>query len=63
MRFPRRLSKEAMTKPTTEVLNEFTKRGLNIIEAIAVDARLVKSASMPINNDDLRKLKEERNNA
>jgi len=36
------------------VLREFAKRGLSINEGIAVDARLVKSASKPMGNDDLR---------
>ena len=43
------------------VLQEFAKRGLSINEWIAVDARLVKSASKPMSNDELRKEKEKRN--
>ena len=43
-----------------EVLQEFAKRGFSINEGIAVDARLVKSASRPMSNNDLRKLKEKR---
>jgi len=43
------------------VLKEFAKRGLSINEGIAVDARLVKSASKPLSNDELRKLKDKRN--
>ena len=62
-RFRSRLSKEAMIKLNDEVLQEFAKRGLRINEGIAVDARLVKSASRPMSNDDLRKLKEKRNTA
>ena len=42
------------------VLQEFAKRGLSINEGIAVDARLVKSASKPLSNDDLRELKDKR---
>jgi len=61
--FRSRLSKEAMIKLNDEVLQEFAKRGLSINEGIAVDARLVKSASRPMSNDDLRKLKEERETA
>ena len=59
-RFRSRLSKEAMINLNDEVLQEFTKRGLSINEGIAVDARLVKSASRPMSNDDLRELKEKR---
>jgi IS5 family transposase len=60
-RFRNRLSKEAMIKLNNIVLQEFAKRGLSINEGIAVDARLVKSASRPMSNDDLKKLKEKRN--
>ena len=59
-RFRNRLSKEAMIKFNNIVLQEFAKRGLSINEGIAVDARLVKSASRPMSNDDLKKLKEKR---
>ena len=56
----RRLSTEAMIELNNVVLQEFAKRGLSIDDGIAVDARLVKSASKPLNNDDLRKLKDKR---
>jgi IS5 family transposase len=59
-RFRNRLSKEAMMELNNVVLQEFAKRGLSINEGIAVDARLVKSASKPLNNDELRKLKDKR---
>ena len=62
-RFRSRLSKEAMIMLNNEVLREFAKRGLSINEGIAVDARLVKSASRPMSNKDLRKLKKERESA
>jgi len=60
-RFRNRLSKEAMMNLNNEVLREFARRGLSINEGIAVDARLVKSASRPMSNDNLRELKEKRN--
>ena len=60
-RFRNRLSKEAMIKINSEVLNEFSKQGLIINEGIAVDARLVKSASKPLSNDGLREVREKRN--
>jgi IS5 family transposase len=60
-RFRSRLSKDAMMKLNNEVLHAFAKRGLSINEGIAVDARLVKSVSRPMSNDDLKKLKEKRN--
>ena len=59
-RFRNRLPKEAMVKLNNAVLQEFAKRGLSINEGIAVDARLVKSASKPMSNDDLRREKERR---
>jgi len=59
-RFRSRLSKEAMIHINNIVLQEFGKRGLSINEGIAVDARLVKSASRPLSNDDLRMQKKKR---
>ena len=46
---------------TGVVLQELAKRGLSINEGIAVNARLVKSASKPMSNDGLKKLKDKRN--
>ena len=60
-RFRSRLSKDSMMELNDEVLREFSRKGLSINEGIAVDARLVKSASKPLSNDDLRKLEEKRN--
>lgn len=57
-RFRSRISKEAMIELNNVVLQEFAKRGLSINEGIAVDARLVKSASKPLSNDELKKLKD-----
>ncbi len=59
-RFRSRISKEAMTELNNVVLQEFAKRGLSINEGIAVDARLVKSASKPLSNDELKKVKDRR---
>ena len=52
-RFRGRLSKEAMSKINNSVLQQFSQKGLSINEGVAVDARLVKSASHPINNDEI----------
>jgi len=49
-----------MIELNSKVLGEFAKRGLSINEGIAVDARLVKSASHPMSEDDLKKEKEKR---
>jgi len=60
-RFRSRLSKEAMNQINSEILRQFEKQGMTINEGIAVDARLVKSASRPISNDQLKELREKRN--
>jgi IS5 family transposase len=59
-RFRSRLSKEAMIKLNNVVLQEFAKRGLSINEGIAVDARLVESASKPLSNDEIKEEREKR---
>jgi transposase, IS5 family len=60
-RFRKRISKEAMIELNSLVLNKFAKRGLVINEGIAVDARLVESASKPLSNDELVSLRKRRN--
>jgi len=59
-RFRNRLSKEAMIKLNNAILLQFAHKGLSINEGIAIDARLVKSASRPIRNEDIRKRKRKR---
>ena len=59
-RFRKRLSKKAMIKINSEVLKHFDKEGLSINEGIAIDARLVQSASRPISNDEIKKLREKK---
>jgi IS5 family transposase len=49
-----------MIKLNNVVLQEFAKRGLSINEGIAVDARLVESASKPLSNDEIKKENEKR---
>jgi IS5 family transposase len=60
-RFRSRLSKNAMDQLNSEILRQFERQGLTINEGVAVDARLVKSASRPLSNDQLREVKEQRN--
>jgi len=60
-RFRKRLSKKAMDQINTEILRQFESQGLTINEGIAVDARLVKSASRPLSNDELKKHRDKRN--
>ena len=50
-----------MDQINTEILRQFEGQGLTINEGIAVDARLVKSASRPLSNDELKKHRDKRN--
>lgn len=59
-RFRSRLSKKAMTKINNEVLLQFARQGLAINEGIAIDARLVQSASRPLSNEKLKAEKQKR---
>jgi IS5 family transposase len=59
-RFRKRLSKKTMIKINSEVLKQFNKEGLSINEGIAIDARLVQSASRPISKDEIKKLREKK---
>jgi len=44
----------------SEILRQFEQQGLCINEGVAVDARLVKSASRPLSQDELKKQREHR---
>ena len=59
-RFRGRLSKEAMNKINNLVIQQFSQKGLTINEGVAVDARLVQSASHPISNEEIKKQREKR---
>ena len=50
-----------MIKINSEVLKHFDKEGLSINEGIAIDARLIQSASRPISNDQIKEFREKRN--
>ena len=52
-----------MDQINSEILRQFETKGLTINEGIAVDARLVKSASRPVSNEKLKELKEKNNTA
>jgi IS5 family transposase len=60
-RFRGRLPKQAMDAINSEILRQFEQQGLSINEGVAVDARLVKSASRPLSQDELKKQREHRN--
>ena len=46
-----------MSEINHEVLMQFTSKGLTINEGIAIDARLVQSASHPLSNEKLEEAK------
>ena len=50
-----------MDQLNSEILRQFESQGLTINEGVAVDARLVKSASHPLSNEQLKKAREHRN--
>jgi len=60
-RFRSRLPKEAMDAINSEILRQFEQQGLCINEGVAVDARLVRSASKPLSQDKLKEQREHRN--
>jgi len=56
-RFRKRLTKEKFDRIVGEILNQFSDQGLTINEGVAIDARIVKSASRPKSNKTLKKIK------
>lgn len=58
-RFRSRLSKIAIDQINSEILRQFEAKGLSVNEGIAVDARLVKSASRTVSNEKLKLLREQ----
>ena len=60
-RFRGRLSKKAMEQINSDILRQFESQGLTINEGIAVDARLVKSASRPMSNEKLKEYSQKLN--
>ena len=59
-RFRSRLSKDAMRKINSVVLQQFSQKGMTINEGVAVDARLVQSASSPIGKKAIREERRKR---
>ena len=57
-RFRKRLTKNTMDQINSVTLRQFEQQGLNINEGVAIDARLVKSASRPVSNEKLEQLRE-----
>ena len=60
-RFKKRLSQKAMMEVNGKLLYQFHQLWLSIKESVAVDARLVKSASRPISNKQLDEFKKKDN--
>ena len=56
-RFRGRFSKDNMRMINHELLSQFAAKGLTINEGIAIDARLVQSASHPLSNERLQEEK------
>ena len=50
-----------MNQINSEILRQFESQGLTINEGIAIDARLVKSASRPMSNEKLKDYREKHN--
>jgi transposase, IS5 family len=50
-RFRGRFSKDIMRRINNELLHQFASRGLSIHEGVAIDARLVQSASRPLSTE------------
>ncbi|MGD1151798.1 MAG: transposase [Syntrophales bacterium] len=59
-RFRSRFSKDTMRMINHELLSQFASRGLTINEGVAIDARLVQSASHPISKNRLEEEKQKR---
>jgi IS5 family transposase len=59
-RFRGRFSKDTMRMINHEILSQFASKGFTINEGVAVDARLVKSASHPISKEKLEEEKQKR---
>jgi transposase, IS5 family len=59
-RFRERTGKETLEKVHHELLNQFDTLGFSIDSGMAVDARVVKSASRPVSDRKLRALREQR---
>ena len=59
-RFRGRVGQEAMESVHREVLQQLEKKGFSIDAGMAVDARLIKSASRPVSRKKMKKLVEKK---
>jgi transposase, IS5 family len=58
-----RLSKKAMVQLNSALLAQLHAHGVTINEGIAVDDRLIRSASRPVSNEKLNELSDKKNSA
>ena len=58
--FRKRLTKDKFDLIVGDILKQFSEQGLTINEGIAIDARIVKSASRPLSNKALDKIRKQR---
>jgi len=58
--FRKRLTKDKFDLIVGDILEQFSEQGLTINEGIAIDARIVRSASRPLSNKALDKVREQR---
>ena len=56
-RFRKRLTPKKLDIIISDVLNQFAAKGIKINESVAVDARIVRSASKPVSNEQLKKIR------
>ena len=59
-KFRKRLTKGKFEVIVGDILNQFSDKGLTINEGIAIDARIVKSASRPVSNKKLEEIRAKR---
>ena len=59
-KFRKRLTKGKFDLIVGDILNQFSDLGLTINEGVAIDARIVKSASRPVSNKTLEKIRTKR---
>ncbi|MBU1389745.1 MAG: IS5 family transposase [Proteobacteria bacterium] len=59
-KFRKRLTKGKFDLMVGDILNQFSAQGLTINEGVAIDARIVKSASRPVSNKTLEKIRAKR---
>ena len=57
-RFRKRLTIRKFDLIISDILNQFSNKGITVNEGVSVDARIVKSASKPMSNKKLKKIRD-----